>query len=104
MPILSTKIGRNRPFVDRKARGPEPENILFTFTAATFLEERRFLSKQGQLQPHSHSYIDQVLCTWSNEVWKEFLMQIHREDAKGDLQNMSTLSSLKENATIPQNA
>ena len=38
-----------------KARGPEPENILYTFTAATFLEERRFLSKPGQLQPHFHT-------------------------------------------------
>ena len=38
--------------LNRKARGPEPENILSTLTAATFLEERRFLSKQGQLQPH----------------------------------------------------
>jgi len=41
--------------LNRKARGPEPENILYTFTAATFLEERRFLSKQGQLQPHFHT-------------------------------------------------
>ena len=41
--------------LNRKARGPEPENILYTFTAANFLEERRFLSKQGQLQPHFHT-------------------------------------------------
>ena len=34
-----------------KAQGPEPENILYTFTATTFLEERRF----GQLQPHFHT-------------------------------------------------
>ena len=31
--------------LNRNARGPEPENTLYTFTAATFLEERRFLSK-----------------------------------------------------------
>ena len=36
--------------LNRKARGPEPENILYTI----FLKERRFLSKQGQLQPHFH--------------------------------------------------
>ena len=28
---------------------------------------------------------------WSNEVWKEFLMQIHSVEAKGDLQNMFNL-------------
>ena len=39
--------------LNRKARGPElePENILYTFTPATFLEERRF----GQRQPHFHT-------------------------------------------------
>ena len=37
--------------LNRKARGPEPENILHTFTAAIFLEERRF----GQVQPHFHT-------------------------------------------------
>ena len=41
--------------LNRKARGPEPENILYTFTEATFLEERRSLLKQGQLQPHFHT-------------------------------------------------
>ena len=41
--------------LNRKAQGPEPENIPYTFTAATFFEERRFLSKQGQPQPHFHT-------------------------------------------------